>query len=303
VKKGTQGDNVAAVRRGASRAKSATCGGSDAFGARGESAALREERRCFAERPVGGLLLQCLVAATDSWAMRRRVTGRGLLQAYASVLALCFGAGALLVGGPRASTWAILSLVMAATLLVGRLAPQAPSTGSANVCLRDGFPARSGSPRLLASRLVELLEGSRSLPLFRHQVQMNKSEVYELVAAIRHAAADDPAKTGSPPAVLAAAKAIRGRRVPRHAGAADRRCAAATRASQRTARRAARCGRLAGREPGRRFCFATSHSAPVGLDAGPAVGHGRRGSRTAPYRSAGSCSERVGRSQSLGEAG
>jgi hypothetical protein len=40
---------------------------------------------------------------------------------------------------------------------------------------------------VLATRLVHLLEGSRPLPLLRSQVRVKKTEVYELVAAMRSA--------------------------------------------------------------------------------------------------------------------
>jgi hypothetical protein len=174
----------------------------------GPTVAMREKRGCL-QRGFGGVLLQYVVAATDSWAMRRRVTAHGLLQAYASILALCFGAGALLVGGPRASTWAILSLVMAAALLVSWLAPQGPSTGNVDGPLRDGPRPGNGSDLgRVASSLVDLLENSQTLPLVRQQVRVKKSEVYELVAAIRRGAADDAAMRSSSNAVLTAAEAV-----------------------------------------------------------------------------------------------
>jgi hypothetical protein len=44
---------------------------------------------------------------------------------------------------------------------------------------------------------LELLENSRPLPLVRHQVYVDKPEVYDLVAAMRDAAADDLPKNSS----------------------------------------------------------------------------------------------------------
>jgi hypothetical protein len=130
--------------------------------------------------------------------MRRKVTGGGLLEAYALFLALVLGAGALFVGGARATTWAILSFSMAAALVVIWLQQRRRETGGGR---------QASDPRVLARRLLELLENSRPVPLVR-QVRVDKVEVDDLVAAMREATANDLPKASSLQAVLSAAEAV-----------------------------------------------------------------------------------------------
>jgi hypothetical protein len=132
--------------------------------------------------------------------MRRQLSGRGLGQACMFVLAIALVVGTVLLGGRGATTWVVISVVLAALLLFGRLGPKPPPPDVVD-------PQIPIDPPLAARRLVELLEAAQPLPILRGQVRIKKQEVYDLVTAIR-GAAEVPVHENSRRGVLEAAEAV-----------------------------------------------------------------------------------------------
>src|SRR4051812_9954927 len=67
---------------------------------------------------------------------------------------------------------------------------------------------RGDESRMLAGRLLDLLENSKPLPLLHEQIRVRKLQVYSLVDAMREAGEVDEAGVRPVPPVLEAATAV-----------------------------------------------------------------------------------------------
>jgi hypothetical protein len=104
----------------------------------------------------------------------------------------------------------MLSLFMAAALAVSWLLERRRrATGDpAGSWTGESQSDQASDARVLARRLSRVLENARPVPLARHQVRIDKVEVYDLVAAVSQATAAEARPTISLQALVSAARAV-----------------------------------------------------------------------------------------------